>query len=102
MKLLNDACITKAMFFVITLLSCLASPGMAQQPLQGKVIAADGTPLSGATIEVKNSNQRVATDQNGGFTINAAAGETLIVTYIGYRTQEVPVGSQRTLTIRLE
>lgn len=102
MKLLNDACITKAMFFVITLLGCLASPGMAQQPLQGKVIAADGTPLSGATIEVKNSNQRVATDQEGGFTINAAAGEILIVTYIGYRTQEVPVGSQRTLTIRLD
>ena len=45
----------------------------------------------GATVIVKGTASGTSTDLDGNFTINAAQGKTLVVSYVGYTTKEVPV-----------
>ncbi len=53
-----------------------------------------GSPLAGATISVKGSTQSVVSDANGAFTITVPdRNSILIVSYVGYATQEVSAGS---------
>ena len=49
-----------------------------------------GEPLVGATVKVKETNTGGITDIDGRYTIQANLGQTLIVSYIGYRTKELP------------
>lgn len=53
-------------------------------PIKGRVLAEDGTPLSGASIVVKGKKVSTSTDADGFFSINADEGETLIISYIGF------------------
>ena len=67
----------------------------------GQVSDAEGT-LIGATVMEKGTTNGVVTDFNGGFTINVNPGATLVISYVGYVTQEVKVGNQSNLNIVLE
>ena len=59
--------------------------------ISGKVVDSDGKePLPGATILVQGTNDGVVTDFDGNFTIQSAtAGNTLVISYLGYESQEV-------------
>ena len=59
--------------------------------ISGKVVDVDGKdPLPGATILVKGTKDGVVTDFDGNFTIDSATvGNILVVSYLGYETQEV-------------
>lgn len=59
----------------------------------------NGSPISGATVSVKNSAFATVTDANGNFSIRAADNATLVVTFIGYASTEVSVS--RAAAIRL-
>ncbi len=50
-----------------------------------------GEPLTGASVLIKGTQQGVSTDIDGNFALKVAQGKTLVVSYIGYITQEVPV-----------
>ncbi|HEU4553433.1 MAG TPA: TonB-dependent receptor, partial [Chitinophaga sp.] len=64
----------------------------AAQPITGQVLdAQDHTPLLGVTIAVKGTSHGTTTGDNGRFTLQAPAGSTLVITYVGYDTQEQPV-----------
>ncbi|HKZ68103.1 MAG TPA: SusC/RagA family TonB-linked outer membrane protein, partial [Chitinophagaceae bacterium] len=58
--------------------------------------------LSGATVAVKGTNRSVSTNQAGHFTIDAAPGEILVITFIGYTTQEIKLGSSAEISVILE
>ena len=76
------------------LIVVLPSKGMAQQRnISGTVKAEDQTPLPGVTISVKNTNRITQTDANGDFSIQAATGETLVITYVGYTAQELKIAN---------
>jgi TonB-linked SusC/RagA family outer membrane protein len=64
---------------------------MAQQAVRGTLRSSTGEPLSGATVTVKGTTNSVSTNAAGEFTINAPAGSTLVVSYVGYTNQEVAV-----------
>src|SRR5688572_25752300 len=51
------------------------------------------TPIVGATVAVKNTSRATVTDDAGKFTIDASTGETLVITSVGFATQEAKVGS---------
>jgi TonB-dependent starch-binding outer membrane protein SusC len=51
------------------------------------------TPIVGATVAVKNTNRSTITNDAGKFTIDASTGETLVITSVGFATQEAKVGS---------
>ncbi|TDW99202.1 SusC/RagA family TonB-linked outer membrane protein [Dinghuibacter silviterrae] len=59
--------------------------------VKGRVTDVSGTPLQGVTIQIQGTMTGVQTDADGRFSINVASGTTLIVTYVGYETQEVKV-----------
>ena len=63
----------------------------AQVRVQGTVVDEAGEPIIGATVVVKGTSQGTVTDVNGSFTLMAPADGTLVVSYVGYATQEVPV-----------
>jgi TonB-linked SusC/RagA family outer membrane protein len=86
------------------LLCCLVSSMVvtAQTKYKGKVIGSDDKlPIIGASVRVKGASTGAVTDVNGEFTISLSPGNTLVVSYIGYQTQEVAVGADANLRITL-
>ncbi|HEY0177425.1 MAG TPA: carboxypeptidase-like regulatory domain-containing protein, partial [Pedobacter sp.] len=70
--------------------------------IKGKVTDEKGSGLPGASVKVQGSAAGASTDTNGNFTISAAPGNTLIVSFIGYNNKNVVVGNNTTLTVQLE
>ena len=77
----------KLILFSLMILSSF----MTFSQISGKIVDADSNqPLPGATILVQGTDDGVVTDFDGKFTIQAAtAGNTLVISYLGYETQEV-------------
>lgn len=78
---------------MVLLLACLFAgiSAWAQGTVTGTVTAANDEPLIGATVLVKGTSVGTSTDIDGKYSIAAAQGKTLVVSYVGYTTQEVPV-----------
>lgn len=57
----------------------------------GTVTDSNGEPLIGATVLLKGTKKGTATDLDGRFSIDAPAGSTLVISYVGSKTQEVKV-----------
>jgi TonB-linked SusC/RagA family outer membrane protein len=74
------------------------------RPIGGQVTASDTKEtLPGATILVKGTTKGTSTDIDGKFTLNVAAEDAvLVISFIGYETQEITIGSQSIFTIALE
>ena len=68
--------------------------------VKGNVMA-DGEPVIGATILIKGQSSGTATDIDGNFTLNVASNGTLVVSYIGYGTKEVPVEGRQFINVEL-
>lgn len=87
---------------VLVLMSLLVSTAAwAQANVTGTVVDQNDEPLMGATVIVKGTASGTSTDLDGNFTINAAQGKTLVVSYVGYTTKEVPVkGSHLQITLK--
>ena len=61
-----------------------------------------GEPIVGANVVEKGTSNGTITDMNGAFDLSIQPKAILLVSYIGYREKEVPVGTNRTLTIVLD
>jgi TonB-linked SusC/RagA family outer membrane protein len=64
--------------------------------------AADGSTLPGVTVLVQGTTIGTVTDINGRYEINAAADATLLFSFIGMTTQEVPVQGRNVINVSLE
>jgi TonB-dependent starch-binding outer membrane protein SusC len=70
--------------------------------LTGKVTdAADGSTIPGATIVVKNTTTGTVTDIDGKYSLKVKSGDVIVISYVGYTTQEITVTNQKTLDIVL-
>jgi len=79
------------------------SPFQSAIRISGKVSQSDGTPLVGATVSVKGSQQSVTTDKNGNYTISVPDGNaTLVISYVGFSTREMPIGDKTQIDIVLQ
>ena len=62
----------------------------------------DGLPLPGVSVKVKGTNIGTSTGGDGRFTLRVPQGNnTLVLTYIGYSTQEATIGSNSTVNVSL-
>ena len=89
----------------ILLLLFAGLQAMAQtQDLSGTVTdQADGAPIPGVNIVVKGSSSGTATDSNGKFTLKApTSATTLVVSFVGYSTQEVEISGKTDFSISME
>ncbi|MBT5857630.1 MAG: TonB-dependent receptor plug domain-containing protein, partial [Flavobacteriaceae bacterium] len=74
----------------------------SQNTLTGTVVDSElGTGLPGATVLVKGTSNGVSTDFDGAFKINASGSGTLVVSFIGYETQEIAFSNSMTLNVAL-
>ena len=79
---------------------CLAFPALAQKiTVQGTVVDGTGEPLIGASVIPQGTTAGAATDFDGKFQLTVDSKATLVVSYVGYDTQNVPVNGQTTLKI---
>ncbi len=70
--------------------------------VNGKVHDENGQPLPGANILEKGTTNGTQTDFDGAFTLNVKdANSILVISYIGYKTQAIPVSEQTNLNITL-
>lgn len=90
------------LFFVLVLISIGYS--FAQEKVViGKVVdSKDNTPLPGANLLIKGTNHGTVSDANGTFSINASDADVLVVSLIGYESQEITIASQSSITINLK
>ncbi|MFD2555791.1 carboxypeptidase-like regulatory domain-containing protein [Sphingobacterium tabacisoli] len=91
---------------LLTALCVMASAGLqvvnAQQvSIAGKVTDQNGAPLSGVTIAIKGTSNAASTNSSGLFTLNADQNSTLVVSAVGYVSQEIPVKGRKTISVTL-
>jgi len=59
-------------------------------------------PVIGASVVEKGTSNGTVTDLDGNFTLNVKPGATLVISYIGYTTQEIAVGNQSNFNVTLQ
>ncbi|MDE6371614.1 MAG: SusC/RagA family TonB-linked outer membrane protein, partial [Duncaniella sp.] len=90
----------KTMLLLMVL--CVGLTANAQNiTVNGVVEDSAGEPMIGATVLVQGTKDGVATDFDGKFTIKCTPNASLEVSYIGYKTQVVPVAGQTELRVVL-
>ncbi len=81
--------------------STVTAPAVQQtKKVSGVITDADG-PVIGATVMEKGTSNGTVTDFDGNFTLDVQPGAVLVISYIGYKTQEIPVGNQTNFNISL-
>ena len=74
----------------------------ATKKITGTVVDASGPVIGASVVEKGKSGNGVITDFDGNFSLSVSPGATLVISYIGYETQEIKVGNQSTLSITLK
>lgn len=91
-------------FWIVSLVLLLAgnSAYAQSQTVTGTIKDANGAPLPGVSILIKGTNLGATTDADGNYSVNAASGNVLVMSFIGYKTTEVTLGSQTVMNVTLE
>jgi hypothetical protein len=91
---------------ILVMLLFLASTSVYAQRITVTGTVADeqsGTPLTGATVQVKGTMQGSITDVSGKYSIEVpGANSTLVFSFVGYGGKEVQVGNQTVINVTLE
>ena len=87
--------------FVMMLLALFVSMASYAQSISGTVTDDQGEPVIGASVVEKGKPQNgTITDYDGKFTIKVSAGTPIIISYVGYVTQEVKAANDMKVTIK--
>jgi TonB-linked SusC/RagA family outer membrane protein len=70
--------------------------------IKGKVVDSNGDPVIGASVVIKGTAKGAITDINGAYQLDAPAGSTIVVSYIGYTSTTIKVGNARTYNVTLQ
>ena len=74
----------------------------ATKKITGIVVDASGPVIGASVIEKGKSGNGVITDFDGHFSLNVTPGATIVISYVGYETQEIKVGNQSSFNITLK
>jgi len=74
---------------------------VANKVITGKVVDDKGIPLPGVSIKVKGTATGTVSDINGGFSINVPDNATLVISFIGYESQEISVVGKTFISVTL-
>lgn len=91
----------KVMFFLLGW-AFMISANAQERTVTGKVTdASNGEPMPGVTVVVKGTTNGTITTPMGTYSIKASAGDVLVYSFIGFKPQEVAVGSQLSIDVAL-
>ena len=88
----------KRRIFLAMLLCMLWLTGFAQNAIKGTVKDKTGEPLIGVSVTYGNG-QGTVTDFDGNFSVNAPAGTTIKVSYVGFKPQTLKGGDNMNITL---
>ncbi|MFC4097934.1 SusC/RagA family TonB-linked outer membrane protein [Euzebyella saccharophila] len=77
------------------------SVSIFQSTVSGTVLDSEGVPLPGANVFEKGTTNGTQTDFDGNFSLEVDSQATLVISYLGFKSQEVTVNGQSTITITL-
>ena len=84
----------KRIYYLLILFLLNIGITMSQTRVTGSVVDEIGESVIGASIQIKGTGQGTITDVEGNFLLNVPSGyNTLVVSFVGMKTQEVPVSS---------
>src|SRR5215831_16850469 len=87
----RNACLK---MFLCCLTICIQH-AFAQKTITGKVTDAKGNAVQNASVLIKGNKTGTTTDATGGFKINVpASANTIVVSYVGFATQEINVADK--------
>ena len=101
-KLLSGTSVLRRLMFLALVALC-TSGAWAQKQVSGTVVDAAGEAVIGASVMVKGTSTGTITDFDGNFTLqNVSEKASLVISYVGYRTQTIAVAGKNQLNVTLE
>lgn len=104
-KIIQKRCLKVFLLLIVGILT-VSSNSFAQSgnkiDVKGTVKDVKGESIIGATIVVKGTTIGTVTDIDGTFQIISPANGTLVISYIGFKTQEIPLAGKTSLSITLD
>jgi TonB-linked SusC/RagA family outer membrane protein len=115
-KSLNWQSVTRTrihQFVAVVLFTAVTAPQAGARPLSrmetvfqqssitGTVTDGSGQGIPGVSVLVKGTTNGTLTDANGRYTLNAPATSTLVYSYVGYISQEVPANNRKVINVKL-
>lgn len=92
-------------YFVLTIV-CFCSFNLYAQPTQsvtGTVVNLQGEPIPGVTVIMKGTTQGTISDVNGNYSlVNVSNSATLVFSFVGMETEEVPVAGKNRINITMK
>ncbi|MBE6323446.1 MAG: TonB-dependent receptor [Bacteroidales bacterium] len=87
--------IKHSLVLILVFMALLMIPLLAHADVANGVVIEAGTdePIIGASILEQGTTNGTITDFDGNFTLNVAPGATLVVSYVGYKSQTLPAGT---------
>lgn len=79
----------------------LLTAHLSAQTISGRVVDTDDVPLIGANVAIKGTSTGTITDIDGNYELNASGSDTLMFSFIGYESQEVPVNGRTQIDVIL-
>lgn len=102
LSLFGRAGTLRRLFFMV-LLAVLAVGASAQNKTVSGTVSDSMGPVIGASVLVKGTTNGVITDIDGNFTLlNVPADATIQISFVGYKTQEIPVAGKSTINVTLQ
>ncbi|UPZ16535.1 SusC/RagA family TonB-linked outer membrane protein [Flavobacterium humidisoli] len=105
MKSKNCIKTTKLPYFVAVLLSVFMMQfGFAQESktVSGTITSSeDGFGVPGATVQVQGTKSSTVTDFDGKYKVEAKTGDVLVITFVGFKSQNITVGTQKVVNVVL-
>jgi TonB-linked SusC/RagA family outer membrane protein len=89
----------KLILFFIT--QVLFLPVFSQQSITGKITDNKNLPVTGASVQVKNTLRGTFSDVDGGYVITASPKDTLVFSMLGMATQMVPVAGETVINVKM-
>ena len=86
--------------FLMSMTLIFASTIMYAQEITGTVVDATGEAVIGATVMEKGTSNGTITDFDGNFKLKVSEGATLVFSYIGFRTEELPAQQGMNVTMQ--
>ena len=90
-------------FVLLAFVVMCCSSAFAQIQVKGNVSDKNSEPMIGVAIQEKGNNQNgTITDLDGNFSLSVNSNATLVVSYIGYKTQEIALNGRTNLAVVME
>lgn len=94
---------TKFSGILTLLLVLIVQLAFAQEKtISGTVTDDTGLPLPGVNIIIQGTSTGTQSDFDGNYTIDAAVGQTLVYSYVGFETQEIAVGASNNIDVTMQ